>query len=467
MKHLYIKSIAASALALATVVNASAQDLTSYFMPDAVESKNHNAAFAPDRGYVTVPVVGAISLSTSGNLSLGDLIYPMGDELVPILDTRVSWDQAKSGLQDVNNFGLENRLSILGFGAYCKDRKSFWSFDINLRTSANIAMPYEFFEFFKTAPESSSIEDVNIYMESYAEAAFGYSKVLSDKLTVGGRVKFLAGLMNAELNIDRMDLTLTSDQWAAEASGTLNINAKGMEVAGETNEDGVETYELGDLDYSPSGISGIGAAIDFGATYELTDRIQLSASVNDIGFIRWGADSNTSASVANNFDFSGANIDVNDDGTESDPDDSGVNFDDVEFVAENSKANTKWLQANVNAGVEYSMFGRKLNVGGVYSARFWESKTVHNFTTAVVLSPLEWISFAASYAITNNSANAVGFAVNLLPGFVNLYLATDILTSKKSAQLVPIEQSMMNVSFGLAVPLGRGERTKKISYSKK
>ncbi len=460
MKHNYfVKNIIAiAALAMAAIAPAAAQDLSSYFMTGAIDRVKLNASFAPDRGYFNIPMVGNISLSSSGNMSLGDIILSDNGELKYILDTTISADQALSGLNEVNNFGVDNRISILGFGGYSKDRKSFWSFDVNLRTSANFAMPYSLFEFIKEAPDYAQISDVNIYMESYGEVAFGYSRPINDRLTVGMRVKGLVGLASASLNIDKLDVTLSSDEWKAEALGSLNLNVGGVEIESELNEGGDQIYQLDDISIESISPAGYGAAIDLGATYQFSDRLTFSAAVNDLGFISWSKGCNTSAQVSNDFSFSGADVTVDDGGATVAPSDETINFEELEFVAEDSESTMKLLQANILAAAEYKMFHNRLGVGAIYSARFWETKSVHNMTAAVTYSPLNWLSVGANYSFTNNQANALGLALNLSTGIVNLYVATDVLTSKKSAQYIPIDQSMMNVSFGLAFSMGKGER---------
>ncbi len=425
-------------------------------MPNSIESMQHNAAFAPQRGYFNVPLVGALSLNASGNIAMGDIIFPYDGAMVSLFDTNITANQALSGLNDVNRFGMDNSIGIIGFGKYCKDKKSFWSFDMNLKTSSNFSAPYEMFEFFKTAPAYSSIQDVNFHLESYIETAFGYSREIDNRLTVGARVKFLTGIASADFNIDRMDVTLTSDEWIADASGSLELNANGMSAETSVDEYGVESFELGDIGGSIEGAAGYGAAIDLGATYNINDRLQVSLAVNDIGFILWGKESNTRASVANSFYFTGATYDVN---TEESTGGDGIEFSDIALEEQQSRASMNWLQSSINAGGEYKFLDNRLGVGLIYAIDFWKTSTVHNITAAASFTPINCFTFATSYAMTSNKSNAFGFAANFATGFMNIFVATDILASKKSAQFIPINQSTMSISFGLAVPFGaKGER---------
>ncbi len=428
-------------------------------MPDAIERKEHNAAFAPDRGYFNIPIVGGVNLSATGNIALGDFIYPVNGELVTLFDTGVSADKALSPLnKGANYYGLDGSLTIIGFGKYMKDKTSFWSFDLNMKFSSNISAPYELFEFIKTAPESTQIKDINVYADTYAEAVFGHSRKINEKLTVGANIKFLVGLANMELNIDQLDATLNQDVWEAEASGSLDVNMKGVDVP----TDAAGQFEMGDIDMNSFGPAGYGAAIDLGATYDLFDNLQLSASVNDIGFIRWSANNNLSASVANEFVFEGGSTVIDDNGASDIEGMDDIELDDILFDKGQSRGSSKWLQANLNLGAEYLLWDNRVGVGAVYSARFWRCDTIHNFMLGATLCPTDWFTAAASYTVTNCGQDALGFALNFAPRFINFYIATDILTAKKSAQFIPINQSMMNFSFGLAVPIGqRGERASK------
>lgn len=440
-------------LSMATA--ATAQDLTTYFMPNVIERTSFNAAFAPERGYVNIPFVGASTLSMNSNVSLGDLIHKVDGESVFLLDTRVSVSDALSGLKDMNYMAFNTKLSLVSFGAYAKDKKSFWDFALNLKVSSNISAPYGLFEFLKCG-ESINIEDsTSVYIDSYMEAAFGYSRPITDKLTVGARVKFLMGLLNAEMQVEQMDISLGAGDesvWNVQAKGFLDLNAKGTAID-------QATFELGDIDFGNyKGISGLGTAIDLGATYDFSDRIRFSAGVNDLGFIVWSKSGNTSASIAKEFTFSAAQVEVDDEGSSVDSDGMSVDFGEMEFEKQASSSSAKWLQANINLGAEYEIFEDLLSAGAIYQMNFWRTETVHNFTAALTCTPLNWVTVATSFAATSNGSTSFGCAANIATGFFNLYAATNILTCKKSAQFIPINQSMMNVSFGLAIPLARGER---------
>ncbi len=453
-----IKSIIAVVVATLCVTATIAQDHTAYFMTDATTAKDQNAAIAPDRGYFNLPLLGGFSISTSGNMSISDMLYPIEGELVPLLDTRVSTEDALSGLKDMNSFSLSNKLTILGFGKYTRKSgyKNFWSFDLSLRTSFGFGVPYEFFDFAKSLPSQNSIQNLNISLESYAEASFGYSRVVSDKLTVGGRLKVLAGLAKVDFNLNNLNVNLTSSEWAADVDGSLDIYMKGLEIGTEEGEDGSQSYNLDDLDFSSlSAPAGMGVAIDLGATYQLLPNLTLSAAVNDIGFISWGKANNTSAKASlSNLSFGGADMELSN--GEAIVDEESTSFDmDFDFSPAESKTNTSWLEGNIKIGGEYSFLDNRIGAGLLYSTYFYRTGTECSLTGIVTLRPTKWFTIAGSYEFISDDYSSFGLALNIAPGGINIYLSTNILTSKKSAQYIPINQTNMNFTFGLGFTMGK------------
>ncbi len=427
----------------------AAQNPTTYFMEGSTFRSQLNPAFAPLRGYINIPALGGIQVGTTGNMSMDNFLRVNDGRLVTILDGSVSSADALAGLDDTNLLGLDARVNILGFGAFCRDNKSFWSFDLNFRTESNATLPRSLFEFLKSGKEGS-IEDVGIYSDNFVEAGFNYSfPLLDDKLYIGARVKFLAGIMRFRLNYDYLNVSLNENRWSVDARGELDVSAGGAAPEYITFDE-AGRYGIDDIDWARIGKpAGYGAAIDLGAVYNILPDLQASLSVNDLGFISWGAENSSVGTSLTTMEFTGVDVDV--DGTSTQPD-FDMNF--LEFEAAESRSTTRMLHASVNAGVEYELFDHQLGVGLLYSARFWDMKTMHNVTLSANYHPRRWVTITGSYSFINNRGSAVGLAVNFNSA-VNFFIATDILCSKLSKQWIPVKQSTMNVTFGLGIPLGR------------
>ena len=178
MKKIY--TLIAAAL-LAT--GAAAQNPTAYFMEGSTFRSQFNPAFAPLRGYVNIPAIGGVNINVGGNIAVDNILFSRDGKLVTLLDSSVSAADALSGLK-------QNNL----LGAFTKNHKNFWSFDLNVRVNEDANLPYSLFEFIKLGKEGQ-IRNFGTSTDSYLEAAFSYSfPLMDDRLYIGIRGKFLAGL---------------------------------------------------------------------------------------------------------------------------------------------------------------------------------------------------------------------------------------------------------------------------------
>ena len=397
-----------------------------------------NPAFAPQRGYVNFPVLGGIQVGMSGNISLDKIFYPRDGKLVTLLDSSVSAADALSGLKQNNLLGMDFRMNVIGFGAFTKNHKNFWSFDLNVRVNEDANLPYSLFEFIKLGKEGQ-IRNFGTSTDSYLEAAFSYSfPLMDDRLYIGIRGKFLAGLARAQVTYDRFDISLREDRWAVLTQGTLDLTAAGAKV--ETDPDS-ETFEIGDLDFKPTKPAGYGFALDLGATYDILPNLQASLAVTDLGFISWSKKNSVMGVSTQETEFTGATVPEN--ASEPVPD---FDLEMLKFNQVDGRSTTKMLRASVNAGLEYEVWRHKIGIGLLYTARVWKYKTMHNITGSVNFHPVRWFTVSGSYSVIDNRGGAVGLALNLCPNWINFYLATDVLTSKHTPQWVPIKQSSMNVT---------------------
>ena len=442
MKKIY--TLIAAAL-LAT--GAAAQNPTAYFMEGSTFRSQFNPAFAPLRGYVNIPAIGGVNINVGGNIAVDNILFSRDGKLVTLLDSSVSAADALSGLKQNNLLGMDFRMNVIGFGAFTKNHKNFWSFDLNVRVNEDANLPYSLFEFIKLGKEGQ-IRNFGTSTDSYLEAAFSYSfPLMDDRLYIGIRGKFLAGLARAQVTYDRFDISLREDRWAVLTQGTLDLTAAGAKV--ETDPDS-ETFEIGDLDFKPTKPAGYGFALDLGATYDILPNLQASLAVTDLGFISWSKKNSVMGVSTQETEFTGATVPEN--ASEPVPD---FDLEMLKFNQVDGRSTTKMLRASVNAGLEYEVWRHKIGIGLLYTARVWEYKTLHNITGSVNFHPVPWFTLTGSYSVIDNRGGAVGLALNLCPSWINFFIATDMLVSKHTPQWIPIKQSMMNVTLGLGVPIGK------------
>lgn len=438
--------------ALLFAAGAAAQNPASYFMEGSILRSQLNPAFAPKRGYVNIPGLGGVDVSANSNVSLDWVLFPRDGRLVTLLDESVSADALSAF--DANNFAsVDSRVNLFGFGAYTRDGKRFWAVDLNVRATADATAPYELLDFLKRGT-STAVRNIGVTADSYLEAGVSCSfPLLRDRLYLGIRGKFLLGMARGRLIYDRFDATLDADRWQVDAQGTLDINSAGLRINTRTDSRGNTYFRPNDIAIRPVQPVGYGLAIDLGATYDILPDLQASLAVNDLGFIAWGKQHNRTGISAKKMIFTGMEVDGN--GTQRQP-----NFDlnVLEFQTAESQSVTRMLLASINAGIEYRLWQRKVGLGLLYTARIREFRTLHNLTASINYQPVGWCSLTGSYSAIDNRGHALGLALNLCPGWINFFIATDALLTKHTTQFVPIRQSMVNVTVGLGVPIGPRSR---------
>ena len=206
MKKIY--TLIAAAL-LAT--GAAAQNPTAYFMEGSTFRSQFNPAFAPLRGYVNIPAIGGVNINVGGNIAVDNILFSRDGKLVTLLDSSVSAADALSGLKQNNLLGMDFRMNVIGFGAFTKNHKNFWSFDLNVRVNEDANLPYSLFDFLKRG-NSGDISDIGITADSYLEAGFNYSfPLLDDKLYIGVRAKFLMGVARARMYFSQFNVSHNED----------------------------------------------------------------------------------------------------------------------------------------------------------------------------------------------------------------------------------------------------------------
>lgn len=443
--------------AIATELSAQ-QSRTSYFMKNSTISMKQNPAFRPERGYVSIPVLGMVnpSLSTNG-LTLDQIVYPRGNDNVLFLDPSVDTNSFLDGLNDNNqvNFGLNTEI----FGAGWYQDEVFWSFDVTLKANANFSVPKTLFEFIKkgTGPNGAAYDMSDIMMrgESYIEAGVGYSRPIDDKLTVGGKLKFLLGVGAVKAQIDRMHAVMNEGQWQITTQGTLNASINGLTTESEVDDSGREYIDNYDVD--GVGLAGFGAGIDLGASYRLTDKITLSGALLDFGFISWG--SGVYGVSDGSFNFDGFDLAI--DGSNNMNDQFDALTEDLEdlirFREEGKKGRGTMLRPTLNIGGEYSLLPNKLSFGLLSSTRFYQPKAFTELTVSANYRPINWFEGTLSYSFIHSKFKTFGLALNFSPSWINFFIGSDFMLGKVTSECIPINSSAADAYIGISVPLQRSK----------
>ena len=208
-----IKYIIATFAMASSVMTVGAQTAkSSYFMDGAFHNMQMNPAMKAERNFISFPMLGNMGVSLNGNVGLSDFLYPHGEnELATFMHKSVSADEFLGNIPSTTKIGMNFDMTIFalgfrGFGGYN-------TLNLTLRSQMGINLPKGMFEFMKRglSREQHSFSNLNVNSMNYAALTIGHCRDIIENLRVGVNLKYLIGLGYANLNVDKMNLTLQDD----------------------------------------------------------------------------------------------------------------------------------------------------------------------------------------------------------------------------------------------------------------
>lgn len=471
-----MKKIIFTILAFAVSVTAiNAQSRTSYFVRNSTQSHYFNAAFVPDQGYVGVPLLNGIDIQIGSNFGPSTFLFPLSNGKTGLfLNPEVNSASFLEGLGDVTYLDAGIGYNIIDAGWFT-GKDSFWTVSLGVDVNLDSSIPKEVFRFLKqgmeTDPQHYSISNLGVGADAYASLSVGYSRGL-DKLVkglrVGGKVKFLASVADVQMNIDKLDIDMSSSSWNVSALGTGHILGGGIVPA--FNEEGYVNGVA--FDPSAIGVGGLGVAFDLGAEYRISegtpvDGLRFSVSVTDLGFISYSKDKSRMLKADRSFQFDGFENIGTEEGLESQMDQVLNDLMGLASFSEEEvdKAQTRTLAATLYAGVDYSFLKDKMNVGLLYSARFGRFRTENELTLSWNYAPVRSFDIALSYSLLKTHST-LGWLITYVPRKgIGLFVGSDYTSLNYTALQyegikfpVPSRKIILDVNFGFTISLGGSNR---------
>ncbi len=454
MKKRYIAGLLAIAISSTAIAQTSRN---SYFSENIPTRDNLNPAFAPEFDYVTVPGVGGITAGLNGNVGVGNFIFKSGYNIVTGLNDLVDKDEFLGGLKSKNYIEMNAGVNVLSVGF--KALGGFNTININVKSTSSVNIPYELFEFAKTGQKdgeftSYNIENTRVRTSEYLELALGHSHALSEKVRVGAKIKYLAGIACADVQVNNIGVTMSGDVWAVVEEGKLfasNIMKLKYKENGE-----IDNISIGDQ----IGVNGNGLAADLGVTYKPIKDLSLSASLTDIGFISWKGAQNTLLPDA--FVFDGFHH-ILSDGT------SGVDFSSetdqlkedlrslLRFEGETKANRTQSLRTTLNVAGEYSLLNDKIGIGLLSSTCFSAPKVWTELMASANFRPVNWFNATVNFS-TSNLGHSLGAMINFCPRGFNFFIGSDYIPFKYAKQGVPLSTAKVNLVLGMAITFNHSKK---------
>jgi hypothetical protein len=294
--------------------------------------------------------------------------------------------------------------------------------------------------FSNTAPQEEGI--------LYNETALGLSFQVNDKLTIGGRLKYIKGLANITTESSSL-VVQVADAYQITATGAADIRTSGV-------------YNLGQSGYKPGDHLGdymrnSGWGVDVGATYKLMDRLTLGASLVDIGSIKWTNNTYqyTLDPAKAKYTFQG--VDLN----------QVINNNTNYINAQGDSIQAKFKMTETPMGAYSTLLPAKmylsgnfqikdnLSVGALFFSESFRGRYSSGMTASLNKNFGKVVSTSVSYTVSNRSYNNVGLGVSFNVSPFQLYIVGDNLLRAPASLLVSQNlNSYVNSSQLLTVRAG-------------
>lgn len=463
MKKTY-RHLAATLLLATAVAPAAAQEFrTAAFM----QTNNYRHQINPamlDEAYVGMPFFGQINVGATGNIGLKNFVYKLDGnpryDLTTFMSPTVSAGEFLGDLHDKNRADVYVNYNIfsVGFKAF----KGINLVELNVRSNTNVSLPYELFDFMKTAgaKETYHLQDIGVRSQNYLELALGHSHRINDQWTVGAKLKFLIGGAYADFSADQLDVTMNGDQWRIVGDARLKAAVLSSEFDYEdpskNSADGRRRVK--GLDDVSFGLPGFGLGVDLGATFKVTKDLTLSAAINDLGFINWSKVKHASSRGDYTFDgFEDIYAGSNNTGGNKLGDQFETLGDDLEEMFsvydDGEGSESQALAATINIGAEYTLPAyRNLRFGFLYTSRLHGLYSYHQGLLSATIRPVKCLEASVNTAVSSTSCT-FGAALSLRAKHYNFFIGSDRIFGKVSKEFIPLNSLNANVTMGMSFPL--------------
>ncbi len=425
------------------------RNFTLYQFQNTHQSLYLNPAFRPN---IRTYVAAGMGLFTFGvnhsGFTFNDLLTPrsIDDSLV------FNVPNALSKMAKVNqlSFDLQNELFGLGIRA----KKLHLMFSVVVKNQFNFFYPRDLFRFVfegngtSFLGERADLDGLGFKLNSYVEYAAGVNRsFLDDKLSIGLRPKLISGIYNAHTSRSQLGIHTNDSTFDITIDGAMTVKTSFLNPLLDRNY-------LAGLS-NGFNFKNIGFGLDLGAQYTIAERFQLSASVVDLGFIKWNANNRNFVSNEVNFTFKG--IDLNSYFSDSSNYVNGF-LDSVQGVF-NATENTDAYVTSLNT--RFFLGARAKIAPMLYSnVLMFNEFVLGNYSPGLSLGATlqvkEFLTLSANYMVYGRFAKNIGLGVNFRLGGFQFFAIADNLLGILDAK----NAKNWHLNIGLSSSIGKPDTKK-------
>lgn len=447
-----------------------------YFMNGIPQASRVNPARTPECGfYIGLPILSPLSTQISSNpLAYEDVIYPhpTQDSLITFLHPLGDKGAFLDKIKPLNILLTDTRASVLSIGF--STGAGFFSLDLTTRTEANLYFPGDLARLVLEGADEGGVYNMDgtgADLSGFDEIALGWSGAIGSKWKIGVRGKALFGFGNLSTGSSELEVSTSEELWNIQSDMEFSASLPFAELVYDDDgiiediiiEDEINNMRPSALFKQAFNAKNFGLAVDLGIDFRPSDRWLLSASVLDIGYIRW-TDEVHKVSFNTDYDFSGLEVNP----FEFTGDLSFGDYVDSSFSA---------MADSLAGGLEFipggsynSHLNPKLYVGASWWATpginfgllsrtdFLKETIFEQLTASANFAAGRVLNFTLSYTYTTAYWKNIGAGISLNAGPLNLYLISD---NTLNALFWTKEARAVNFWFGVNLVFGYEECWKK------
>ena len=426
----------------------SQSNFTQYNLNNMPQAQYLNPAFRSTAkfGFSIAPISNLVNFSAvNSGFAIKDVLETRPDS--DSLDFTI--DNAIGKLKSVNYFDVDMQNEL--FGLVVTTDKMSVNVSVSHKLNSSFSYPKDLLALAyygngsnETIGKRLAFDGLGYNFTSYLEFGLGVNRVIGKKgLVIGAKLKYLAGLANFETEQSQFGIYTDPKTFALTVDGAAKINTSNLTAF---YDDGVNI----DIREAINGSHNSGFGIDLGATYDLSDKIHLSASIIDLGYIKWTE--NTESYKIDAFEFNYNGIDIN-----KYLEDSAKVIDEIVDSLENianvittNGSYTTALKSKIYLSGNYR-FTEQFNV----SATWYNSIYSKKYRTALSIGAnyqfKHWFAVSGNYSIHSYGGHNLGLGLSLRGGPFQVYAMSDALF----ALLRPEHSKRLHFNFGLSFQVGK------------
>ena len=454
--------------------------------------QNHldNPALRPtNSSYLGIPVLTGLDFTVNNNfVNFSDIIMKgqKNDSLITVLHKDYNIDKFINKLKSSNFITPEISIQLLGLG-FTVGKDMYITLDMVDRIYTNFAIPKDLFLLALKGNSSfvgstMDLSGFDAQIRYWHEFGMGISKNFGNNLRLGIRPKILFGVADFSINNQAFGLTVNQD-YSWDFNANLTANMSGPVKVYTSNKNTIDSIKFDENKFKKGSGNDVdinkianfffnkqnmGLGIDLGAQYSVTNKLQVSASVTDLGYIRWKSDI-TNLKAESSFKFSGFNVtDVVNGSKTMDQlaQDMADSLKNSFSITNGSKPYNTTLPVGINLGGSYNLT-KNISVGILSHSILADRKIREALTLSANINLGSALSTSICYTAENGRFDNLGAGLAFRLGVFQFYFIADRIpvtfnkiTSDNNSFLVPATWNTFNTRFGVNLAFGNNVKKK-------